>query len=134
MTPQASRVLQHVAWRQGALNGTWADAQFDGDLLRVQGQESLEFQKPVQLRLMLSNGDWLTSIAVLSEDAPQGELHMTLALDPDQRDRLLSKTPAPAHVPPPLPPRRDPLNIAAFVLLGLTVSGLAVTAVLMLRG
>jgi hypothetical protein len=77
------RTFRHVSWRQGKKSGVWQEACFTQECLAVESDCDLDLLKPVQLRLILGNGEMVLTQGVLTSRLEEGEstlMLFTLAL------------------------------------------------------
>ena len=121
------RTFRHVSWRQGKNSGVWKEACFTQESLAVESDCELAPLKPVQLRLILGNGEMVLTQGVLTSRLEDGEstlMLFTLALT--QQDIALIQA-CPPDEPDELglvDGEQDSTHRVALALMGTALLGL----------
>ncbi len=129
------RTFRHVSWRQGRNSGVWLDAAYTQECLAVASTETIQADLPVQLRLILSDGEMVLTQGVLTSRLEEGQTPLmlfTLALTQADLAAIRDSPPPPvADGADELEAGPDRLHQAAMALVCAALATLAVAVVLL---
>lgn len=124
-----------MSWRQGRDSGVWLDAAYTQECLAVASRDPIQPKLPVQLRLILSDGEMVLTQGVLTSRLEEGQsplMLFTLALTQADMAAIRDSPPFPIlDRPEQLPEGPDRLHQAAMVLVGAALGTLAVAVALL---
>ncbi|MFT5585039.1 MAG: hypothetical protein ACI9VR_002627 [Cognaticolwellia sp.] len=127
------RTFRHVSWRQGKDCGVWPQACFTQECLAVKAESILGSLKPVQLRLILGNGEMVLTQGILTSRLEQaGSTLMLFTLALTQADVALIRAcpPDPKEVAVPVGVDSDSTHRVALALIGAALLGLVAALLL----
>ncbi len=121
------RTFRHVSWRQGKKSGVWQEACFTQECLAVESDSDLDLLKPVQLRLILGNGEMVLTQGVLTSRLEEGEstlMLFTLALTQSDVALIQACPPDSPEQLEALDSASDSTHMVALALMGAALVGL----------